>query len=161
MSVDTVRKPVIGKDRARAMEPSGLLKDQFRVPRKKRDNRGDSAPACHHRGLSEIPLGSSRAARTGVMVSASNMDDTSMAMTEIAIEPRKSPAGPSNIAMGMKASTVVSVDEISGPRSRATAPVIASIGRSPSRSRLRTSSAITIEPSTSRPSATTSPVSDI
>ena len=84
-----------------------------------------------------------------------------MAMTATAIEPRKSPPAPGSSTSGMKARTVVSVDDINGMRIRETAPFIASTGDSPLISRLRISSVITIEPSTSKPSATTRPVTDM
>ncbi len=123
--------------------------------------RGKSMPACHQRYSSLNPLGNKRAASTGVTVRASSMDANSMTITDNAMEPKKSPAGPSKIAIGKKAKTVVTVDAMSGMRNRLTEALSASSGDIPMMSRLRTSSVITIEPSTSSPRATTSPVSDI
>ena len=88
-------------------------------------------------------------------------DDTSMATTATAIEPRKSPPAPGSKTIGMKAKTVVNVDDINGIRMRDTAPRMASVGASPLNNRLRISSVMTIEPSTSNPSATTNPVTDM
>ena len=84
-----------------------------------------------------------------------------MAITATAIEPKKSPPAPGSSTSGMKAKTVVNVEDMSGMRMRDTAPFIASIGWSPLISRLRISSVMTIEPSTNKPSATTRPVTDM
>ena len=100
-------------------------------------------------------------ARAGVTVIARRKETLSMTMTEIAMEPTKSPAGPGNSAMGTKASTVVAVEARSGPRRRRTASVTASTRLSPASRRRRTSSVMTMAASTSRPSATISPVTDI
>ena len=125
-------------------------------------NAGVAVPICHQLGVSEVkPPGNRRAASTGVTVRAKRADDISITITDNAIDPRKSPAGPFKIAIGKKVKTVVSVDEINGTLNRDTAPLIASMGLSHSSRRLRTSSAITIDPSTNRPSATTKPVTDI
>ena len=54
-----------------------------------------------------------------------------MAITATAIEPKKSPPAPGSSTSGMKAKTVVNVEDMSGMRMRDTAPFIASIGWSP------------------------------
>ena len=89
------------------------------------------------------------------------MDANSITITDRAIEPKKSPAGPSKIAIGKKVKTVVTVDAINGIRKRPTEASSAFNGDIPLMRRFRTSSVITIEPSTNNPKATTRPVSDI
>ena len=84
-----------------------------------------------------------------------------MTITEIAIEPTKSPAGPGSIAIGRKASTVVTVDAKSGTASRRTAPPTACSRSWPVVSLRRTWSTMTMAASTSRPRATIRPVTDI
>ena len=84
-----------------------------------------------------------------------------MMITDFAIEPTKSPTGPGSSAIGAKASTVVSVEAASGAASRRTEAPTASTRATPAAMRLRISSVITIAASTSRPSATISPVTDI
>ena len=90
-----------------------------------------------------------------------NATATIMATTATAMEPRKSPPAPGSRTSGINANTVVRVEDMSGIRIRDTAPRIASVGGNPASRRLRISSVITMEPSTSRPSATTSPVTDM
>ena len=108
-----------------------------------------------------MPDGNHRDASTGVTAIARIKEEMSIATTATAIEPRKSPPAPGSSTSGEKASTVVRVEDISGMRMRETAPFIASTGERPAMRRLRISSVMTIEPSTSNPSATTRPVTDI
>ena len=95
------------------------------------------------------------------MVSARISEATSMMITAIAMAPTKSPGGPGNRAMGMKASAVVTVEASSGTASRRIAAETACSRAVPRSSFLRISSDMTIPASTSRPSATIRPVSDI
>ena len=84
-----------------------------------------------------------------------------MTITEIAIEPTKSPAGPGNSTMGVKASAVVTVEARRGTASLSMElPTAASLARPFSRA-FRISSVMTIAASTRRPSATMRPVTDI
>ena len=144
-----------------ANAPKGLRIDQLRERRKVAVSRGLFAPARHQRRSSAMPEGNHREASTGVIAIASKNEDTNIAITATAMDPRKSPPAPGSMTNGRKARTVVRVDDISGIRMRDTAPFIASVGGSPFNSRLRISSVITMEPSTSKPSATTSPVTDM
>ena len=88
-----------------------------------------SIPRFHQCPSRLSPVGSSHAASTGVMVSARTSDEASMTTTDLAMEPRKSPAGPVKIAIGMNARMVVAVEDSSGIRMRFTEPVIASSGK--------------------------------
>ena len=97
----------------------------------------------------------------GVTVSATTSDQTSISTTATAMAPTKSPAGPGKRIIGVKASAVVTVEARSGAVSRRTASPTASARSMPASRRRRTSSTITIAASTSRPSATMRPVTDI
>ncbi len=94
----------------------------------------------------------------GVMVTATTKDQASITITEIAMEPTKSPAGPGSSRSGRKDRIVVTVEAASGMVSRRTDPATASSRVRPAVSRLPTSSVITMAASTSRPSATINPV---
>ena len=84
-----------------------------------------------------------------------------MTITATAIEPTKSPGGPGSSTIGMNASAVVTVEASSGAKSLRTDERTASSRGAPSARRRRTSSVMTIAASTSSPSATIMPVSDI
>ena len=122
---------------------------------------GQDQPSRHQRCGRPPAAGSSQPASAGVSVSASASEATSMMMTDLAIEPTKSPTGPGRSAIGMKASTVVSVEASSGTARVRTERRIASSRGVPSARRLRISSVITMAASTSRPRATIIPVTDI
>ena len=150
-----------GSTSASEKEPIGLRIDQCSEARKKADSRALLAPARHQRRSSAMPDGNHRDASTGVTAIAKIKEEMSIATTAMAIEPRKSPLAPGSSTSGEKASTVVRAEDNSGMRMRETAPFIASMGERPARRRLRISSVMTIEPSTSNPRATTRPVTDI
>ncbi|CAI8404706.1 MAG: Uncharacterised protein [Halieaceae bacterium] len=121
---------------------------------------GETIPDCHQRGFSTIALGNTRAAKAGVNVKASKRLTTNITITAVARLPKKSPEGPSNMAIGVNARTVVAVALTRGTVIRRTEFSIAAIAVSPANRRLRISSVTTMEPSTSSPSATTRPVID-
>ena len=150
-----------GKTIVNVTAPRGLRMDQAMDFRKRLVSLSFCKPDRHHLWWLLIPDGNHLAANTGVTVSARTKEDTSMATTDTAIEPRKSPAAPGRSTKGMKANTVVNVEDRSGTRIRRIAAFIASRGFSPPINRLRISSVITIELSTSNPNATTNPVTDI
>ena len=105
--------------------------------------------------------GSSQPESAGVIVIATTKDQASIATTEIATVPTKSPEGPGSRIIGMKVSAVVTVEASSGAASRPTASPTASTRAMPAARRRRISSVITMAASTSRPSATIMPVTDI
>ena len=86
------------------------------------------------------------------------MSDTT---TLTPMAPTNSPTAPGNSTIGMNASTVVAVELSSGNHSRRSVAATAGITGSPRARRARIASVTTMALSTSRPSATISPVTDI
>ena len=149
-------KPASGSTSDSTIAPSGWRTTKRSTTRSARPN-GPSvdpfAPAS--------PAGRIHPATAAVIVIATANDHSSMMITAIAIEPTKSPAAPGSSASGMNDSAVVTVEASSGANSRRTESPTASMREAPARSRLPISSVTTMAASTSRPSATMSPVSDI
>ena len=160
VKVDTLANPSSGIEAARSTDAMGYLSDQSIDAANRPFVLGKTIPDRHQVGFSLRAPGNKRPLSAGVTVSASKRLMISITMTQVAKLPRKSPEGPSSIAMGVKARTVVAVALTSGTVIRFTAFCKASSGSSPRSRFFRTSSVTTIEPSTNRPSATTSPVSD-
>ena len=160
MSVDTLANPRIGTDAASNTEANGYFKDQSTEVANQSRAFGKTMPDRHQAGRSVIAPGSSRAPKAGVTDKANSKLVISITITQVARLPRKSPDGPSKMAIGVNASTVVAVALTSGTVIRVTACCIASSGSSPPRRRFRISSVTTMDPSTSSPRATTSPVMD-
>ena len=160
MSVGNAANPIKGKTNAPVMLKALCRRDKCNNLSNSFSMRGNRMPELNMEPRPD-PLLRNRPAIAGVMVIARTNETTSIMITDQAIEPTKSPAGPGNKAIGIKARTVVIVDASKGAHNRLTDSPTALTACMPSSSRRLISSDITMAASTSKPRATISPVTDI